>query len=57
MQTRALMLVALLVAVGSLCVSDAAAQGFSLPPLLMETDAFEDGGIVPANFAGVERND
>ena len=24
--------------------------GFSLPPLLMETDAFPDGGIVPAKY-------
>ena len=51
MQTRALKLVALFVAVGTLCVSEAAAQGFSLPPLLMETAAFEDGGIVPAKYA------
>jgi Raf kinase inhibitor-like YbhB/YbcL family protein len=27
-------------------------RGFSLPPLLMETDAFPDGGIVPQKFAG-----
>jgi Raf kinase inhibitor-like YbhB/YbcL family protein len=26
--------------------------GFNLPPLLMETDAFPDGGIVPAKYAG-----
>jgi len=26
--------------------------GFSLPPLLMETDAFPDGGIVPQKFTG-----
>ena len=26
--------------------------GFNLPPLLMETDAFPDGGIVPQKFAG-----
>ena len=51
MQTRALKLVGLLVAVGTLCVGEAAAQGFSLPPLLMETDAFEDGGIVPLKYA------
>jgi Raf kinase inhibitor-like YbhB/YbcL family protein len=25
-------------------------RGFSLPPLLMETDAFPDGGIVPPKF-------
>ena len=27
-------------------------RGFSLPPLLMETDAFPDGGIVPQKFTG-----
>jgi Raf kinase inhibitor-like YbhB/YbcL family protein len=26
--------------------------GFNLPPLLMETDAFADGGIVPQKFTG-----
>jgi Raf kinase inhibitor-like YbhB/YbcL family protein len=26
--------------------------GFNLPPLLMQTDAFPDGGIVPAKFTG-----
>ncbi len=26
--------------------------GFNLPPLLMETDAFPDGGIIPAKFTG-----
>jgi Raf kinase inhibitor-like YbhB/YbcL family protein len=26
--------------------------GFSLPPLLMETDAFPDGGIVPQKYTG-----
>lgn len=28
------------------------AQGFQLPALLMESDAFEDGGIVPLRYAG-----
>jgi Raf kinase inhibitor-like YbhB/YbcL family protein len=27
-------------------------RGFGLAPLLMETDAFPDGGIIPAKFAG-----
>jgi len=27
-------------------------RGFNLPPLLMQTDAFPDGGIVPAKYAG-----
>ena len=27
-------------------------RGFSLPPLLMESDAFPDGGIVPQKYAG-----
>lgn len=26
--------------------------GFNLPPLLMETDAFPDGGVVPSKYAG-----
>jgi Raf kinase inhibitor-like YbhB/YbcL family protein len=25
-------------------------RGFSLPPLLMETDAYQDGGIIPAKY-------
>ena len=33
-------------------VGSAFAQGFQLPPLLMQTTAFEDGGIVPAKYAG-----
>jgi hypothetical protein len=27
-------------------------RGFNLPPLLMETDAFPDGGIVPPKYSG-----
>ena len=27
-------------------------RGFNLPPLLMTTDAFPDGGIVPAKYTG-----
>jgi Raf kinase inhibitor-like YbhB/YbcL family protein len=27
-------------------------RGFNLPPLLMETDAFADGGIVPQKYTG-----
>ena len=27
-------------------------RGFNLPPLLMETDAFPDGGIIPEKYAG-----
>jgi Raf kinase inhibitor-like YbhB/YbcL family protein len=30
----------------------AGGRGFNLPPLLMETDAFPDGGIVPAKYTG-----
>jgi Raf kinase inhibitor-like YbhB/YbcL family protein len=32
----------------------AAAQGFKLPPLLLESTAFEDGGIVPPKYVGRE---
>jgi len=27
-------------------------RGFNLPPLLMETDAFPDGGVIPQRFTG-----
>src|SRR5262245_25654530 len=27
-------------------------RGFSLPPLLMETDAFPDGGVIPQKYVG-----
>ena len=30
----------------------AGGRGFNLPPLLMETDAFPDGGVVPQKYAG-----
>lgn len=30
--------------------------GFSLPPLLMQSDAFEDGGIVPVRYTGAGEN-
>lgn len=37
----------------SVYVSQVSAQGggFSLPPLLMETDAFEDGGVIPDKYS------
>jgi len=49
-----------LLAVGLAAASDAAAQqgrgggrgGFSVPPLLMETTAFPDGGIIPNQYTG-----
>ena len=31
-------------------------RGFSLPPLLMETSAFPDGGIVPVRYTGAGDN-
>jgi len=49
---RALVLAALVGA--AFAPVDVAAQrggGFRLPPLLMETDAFEDGGVVPLRYA------
>ncbi len=44
-----------LMAVGALVASDATAQGrggFQLAPLLMETTAFPDGGIIPPQYTG-----
>ena len=54
MLTRSKQLFVVLVAAGTVGAGQAAAQGggFRLPPLLMETDAFEDGGIVPLKYAG-----
>jgi Raf kinase inhibitor-like YbhB/YbcL family protein len=59
MRHRILVSVTMLGAVLALTVSEAAAQqrggrggGFNLPPLMMTTDAFPDGGIVPEKFAG-----
>jgi Raf kinase inhibitor-like YbhB/YbcL family protein len=49
-----------LVALATLATAPAFAQGggggggFRLPPLLMESTAFEDGGIVPQKYAGRE---
>jgi len=43
---------ALLTSLLVLATSAAQAQGFQLPALLMESDAFEDGGIVPLKYAG-----
>lgn len=42
-------------AVGLAAASDVAAQGrggFQLAPLLMETTAFPDGGVIPAQYTG-----
>ena len=54
MTIRALSLVMVLVTVTALHTGQVAAQGgggFRLPPLLMASDAFEDGGIVPAKYS------
>ena len=53
MSMRILQVGAAVVALVALGAGDAAAQrggGFRLPPLLMETDAFPDGGVVPARY-------
>ncbi len=39
-----------------LCSFQAAAQGFQLAQLVIESDAFEDGGIVPLKYAGRGEN-
>jgi hypothetical protein len=50
---------AIVVTIGVVLVTEPIAQGqrggrggFNIPPLLMETDAFPDGGIVPQKYAG-----
>ena len=61
MRTRMLMLIAVaaVTMVWALAIEGAAQGGrgggrggFNLPPLLMQTDAFPDGGIVPQKYAG-----
>jgi Raf kinase inhibitor-like YbhB/YbcL family protein len=59
MHTRTLGSLFALMAITVLGTSTALAQGappagggFKLPPLLMQTDAFPDGGVVPQKFAG-----
>jgi Raf kinase inhibitor-like YbhB/YbcL family protein len=53
MSHRVLSLVLALAALQCVGARDAAAQGRpQLPPLLMQTDAFPDGGIVPDKYAG-----
>ncbi len=57
MQTRVLSLVVAVAAIGFGGANQAYAQGggFRLPPLLMETDAFADGAVVPPKY--VSRGD
>jgi Raf kinase inhibitor-like YbhB/YbcL family protein len=57
MKASRLLISSLLVA--AVTAGDAVAQrggGFRLPPLLMETDAFPDGGVVPARYASRGEN-
>ena len=52
MSKRLLGLVLTTTLVLTLGTTTASAQGFSLPPLLIESNAFEDCGVVPAKFSG-----
>jgi len=60
MSKRGMQLGVALLAAGLAAAGDGSAQqrggggrgGFSLPPLLMETTAFPDGGIIPARYTG-----
>ena len=53
MRTRSLTAILVLAVAFMFNINVSAAQrGFNLPPLLMETDAFEDGGIVPEKYVG-----
>ena len=59
MSMRVLEVAAALVLLASYGAVEATAQrggGFRLPPLLMETDAFPDGGLVPMRYAGRGEN-
>lgn len=59
MSDRVLKAMMVLLATGLVSAEAADAQrggGFSLPPLLMESQAFPDGGIVPARYSGAGEN-
>jgi Raf kinase inhibitor-like YbhB/YbcL family protein len=59
MSTKILKAMVVLATVGLVAAPGVEAQrggGFSLPPLLMETDAFPDGGIVPVRYTGAGDN-
>lgn len=58
MSIRAISALAALAFVHAFGAEEAAAQGggFELPALVMETDAFEDGGIVPPRYSGRGEN-
>ncbi len=59
MSTRILSFTLATMVISAFGIDDAAAQprgGFQLPPLIMETDAFEDGGIVPDKYVSRGEN-
>ena len=59
MSMKAWKVTATLVMLASFGAADASAQrggGFQLAPLLMETDAFPDGGLVPMKYAARGEN-
>lgn len=51
MKTKITQALVIIFAMMTFGLSQASAQGFTLPPLLIETDAFEDGGIVPNKYS------
>src|SRR5262249_10404572 len=50
--TVAALLLATLTSAPAFAQGGGGGGGFRLPPLLMESTAFEDGGIVPQKYAG-----
>lgn len=54
MRTKALRSISALLLLAAFSAGPALAQGFKLPPLLLESTAFEDGGIVPQKYVGRE---
>lgn len=51
MKSRFLQFAAALMATCAFMSGQALAQGFSLPQMLVQSNAFEDGGIVPVKYA------
>lgn len=56
MKTRILQLTVAFVALFSFGTHQAMAQGFSLPAMLVTSEAFEDGGVVPEKYAARGEN-
>lgn len=56
MKSRFLQFAVVFMAASGFFSTQALAQGFSLPQMLVQSEAFEDGGIVPVKYAAAGEN-